>query len=388
MVLLEKTTKLLTKVLVSGGGRCNVTHDCRHVSQLLKHYPRGGKFLRSAFNQFGVPDTIGWFESRGVRLKTEADGRMFPITDNSATIARCLEEQAYKAGVEVHTRQAVTGLHVTDEKPGYRFRLSLSTGDQFYCRTILVATGGSAKPEAYEWLAALGHGIESPVPSLFTFNTPSSPFIDLPGISVSQARVKIAGHKLEEEGPVLLTHWGFSGPAVLRLSAWGARLLHTLQYRFQAQISWVPKYNEEELRQQLAQYQQTHPKRIIAAHPLFSLPQRLWRKLAELAGIQTELRWTDASKKSLNRLVEGLLRTPAEVAGKTTFKEEFVTCGGISLSQVNPDTMESKIVPGLFFAGEVLDIDGITGGFNFQAAWATAHVAGTAMAAVLRQNNR
>ena len=377
VVLLEKTSKLLAKVRVSGGGRCNVTHHCFQVSELLKNYPRGARHLRQPFEQFGVADCIAWFEKRGVQLKTEPDGRMFPVTDTSETILDCLLAEARKTGVQVRTSSSADRLEPTPHAgPNNRFLLHLSNGTTLPCYSVLVATGGNPKAAAYHWLQELGHAIEEPVPSLFTFNVPASGYQALQGVSVAQARVKVAGHKLEAEGPLLVTHWGFSGPAVLRTSAWGARLLHQLNYRFEAQISWVGTQTEEQVRAKLESYRAAHPKRVVATNPLFGLPIRLWKTLSELAGISAEIRWTDLNRKSQNKLLEELVRSPQQVQGKTTFKEEFVTAGGVSLLQVHMGTMQSRLLPGLFFAGEVLDIDGVTGGFNFQAAWATGFVAG------------
>ncbi|UYZ59915.1 BaiN/RdsA family NAD(P)/FAD-dependent oxidoreductase [Hymenobacter latericus] len=378
VILLEKTTKLLSKVRVSGGGRCNVTHHCFSPAQLVQFYPRGGKHLKEPFKQFGAQDTVQWFERRGVRLKTEPDGRMFPVTDSSETVARCLEQAAQRAGVRVLTGTAAERI---EPLAGGGFCLHLSGNQELRVQRLLVATGGNAKSAAYDWLRHLGHSICEPVPSLFTFNVPNSPLKELMGVSVPHARVLLAGEKLEYEGPLLVTHWGVSGPSVLKLSAWGARRLHELQYTGTALVSWVPTYTEESMRQWLQTFRTENGKKIVAANPLFGLPQRLWRTLVEQAGIGAEVRWSELAGKLQNRLLELLLRTPLQVRGKTTFKEEFVTCGGVPLGEIDLKTMESRQVPGLYFAGEVLDIDGITGGFNFQAAWTTGYLAGRAMAA-------
>jgi len=383
VLLLEKSAKLLSKVRVSGGGRCNVTHACESATQLIQHYPRGGRALKEAFQTFGVAETIAWFEKRGVKLKTEADGRMFPTTDSSETIARALEEAARRAGVRIFTRTAAERI---EPLPTGEFRLllqgagSASLGPSLIASQLLIATGGNPKSAAYDWLRDLGHTIAEPVPSLFTFNVPASPLRELPGVSVSHARVTIAGEKLQYEGPLLVTHWGVSGPAVLKLSAWGARRLHELSYHSTALVNWVPAYTDDTLRAWAQQFRLDNGKKQVAAHPQFGLPTRLWRTLAEQAGIGTETRWNEVPAKAQNRLLELLLRTPLQVQGKTTHKEEFVTCGGIPLAEVNFKTMESRRVLGLFFSGEVLDIDGITGGFNFQAAWTTGFLAGSAMA--------
>ena len=383
VILLEKTGKLLSKVRISGGGRCNVTHACDTPTQLAAHYPRGSKPLKAAFQQFGVPETIAWFAKRGVALKTEADGRMFPTTDSSETIARALEDAARRAGVRILTN---TNVEAIEPLADGSFQLTLSGSGAaqhsgiLHARRLLVATGGNPKSANYDWLRALGHTIAEPVPSLFTFNVPQSPLSELMGVSVPQARVVLAGEKLHYEGPLLVTHWGVSGPAVLKLSAWGARRLHELGYVGTALISWVPSFSDETLRAWLQQFRQENGKKTVASNPQFGLPQRLWRNLTEQAGITPDIRWSDLPAKAQNLLLELLLRTSLAVRGKTTYKEEFVTCGGITLAEVDLKTMESRRVPNLYFAGEVLDIDGITGGFNFQAAWTTGFLAGQAMA--------
>ena len=382
VILLEKTGKLLSKVRVSGGGRCNVTHACDTPAQLVAHYPRGNKQLKAAFQQFGVVETIAWFAKRGVPLKTEADGRMFPTTDSSETIAHALEDAARQAGVRILTNTSVEEIQPL---PGGGFRLELSgsgarTGAPLTVARLLIATGGNPKSANYDWLRTLGHTVAEPVPSLFTFNVPQSPLSELMGVSVPQARVVLAGEKLQYEGPLLITHWGVSGPAVLKLSAWGARRLSELGYAGTALINWIPSHTEATLRPWLQGFRQENGKKTVAANPQFGLPQRLWRNLTEQAGIGAEMRWSDLPAKAQNRLLELLLRTALAVRGKTTYKEEFVTCGGIVLEDIDLKTMQSRRVPGLYFAGEVLDIDGITGGFNFQAAWTTGFLAGQALA--------
>jgi predicted Rossmann fold flavoprotein len=378
VLLLEKSNKVLSKVRISGGGRCNVTHSCFENSKLIKYYPRGGKFLLSAFSQFNARDTIQWFESRGVKLKTEADGRMFPVTDSSETIIDCLYGEARRTGVEIWTGKgirAIYPLHHSTDEPSV-FKLTLLDESEIVCDRVLIASGGNPNKASYEWLQIDKHSIISPVPSLFTFNTPLSPYLELAGISLQQCLVKVAGTKLQQTGPVLFTHWGLSGPAILKLSAWGARELHALSYKFTLLINWLPDYNEEKLRLWVQEYREVNLKKTIAANALLGLPLRLWKKLNLQAGISEELRWGELSKKSLNRLIDLLTRSSFEVDGKSTFKDEFVTCGGVSLDDVNMQTMESKHCKGLYFAGEILDIDGVTGGFNFQSAWTTGYIAG------------
>ncbi|QMU31517.1 NAD(P)/FAD-dependent oxidoreductase [Adhaeribacter radiodurans] len=381
VILFEKTNKLLAKVRISGGGRCNVTHHCLNPNQLIQFYPRGGKFLKQPFKEFGAQETVAWFQQRGVRLHTEPDGRMFPDTNDSATIVNCLMSGANKAGVKVETSISVNKIVPlrAPDQPG-EFELQLSDGKALFAHKVLVTTGGGPKIENYQWLQSLGLAIQEPVPSLFTFNVPRSPFQELAGVAVPKVKVKIAGQNLENEGPLLITHWGFSGPAILKLSAWGARVLQQLKYHFTILINWVPEHTEESLRAFLLQHRHDYSRRTVAAHPLFNLPHRLWKAILDLASINDQVKWSDLPAKNQNKLLEHLLRSPFEVRGKTTFKDEFVTCGGLDLNGINPKTMESKQFPGLYFAGEILDIDGITGGFNFQAAWTTAYLAGKAMA--------
>ena len=379
VILLEKTPKLLAKVRISGGGRCNVTQNCFQPHQLSQFYPRGGKFLKAPFKIFGAAETVAWFQQRGVRLHAEADGRMFPVTNNSATIVNCLLAAAQQAKVRVETGRAVEKITPLSSDSHPRYELLLSDGQTLRATKILITTGGAPKPESYAWLRALGFTTQEPVPSLFTFNVPESPLKNLAGIAVPRVKVKIAGEALENEGPLLLTHWGFSGPAVLKLSAWGARRLHALQYQFTVLINWVPEHSEETLREFLRQHRLAFARRTVGAHPLFGLPQRLWQALTNLAGIGEVVKWAELPAKNQNKLLEYLLRAPFAVRGKSTYKDEFVTCGGVDLAEIDALTMESKKRPGIFFAGEVLDIDGITGGFNFQAAWTTGYLAGRAM---------
>jgi hypothetical protein len=312
-----------------------------------------------------------------VRLKTEPDGRMFPITDNSQTIVDCLVAEARAVGVEVRTGWGVKSIH-KDPEMG-TFIITGTDGASLRADRVLVATGGNPNPAAYAWLERLGHRIMSPVPSLFTFNVPASPLLDLAGVSVPEAVVKVSGTKLVQNGPLLVTHWGFSGPAVLKLSAWGARDLAALDYRFEVQVNWVPGKNEDNVRADLSAYRDAHPKQTVTANPLYGLPQRLWKRLVEGAEIAEALRWADLPKKNLNKLVDALVHSTYRVDGKSTYKDEFVTCGGIASGEVDWQTMQSRRCPGLFFAGEILDVDGITGGFNFQNAWTTGYIAGKNM---------
>ena len=367
VILLEKTQKCLSKVRVSGGGRCNVTHHCFDPPELVKYYPRGHQSLRGPFHRFQPQDTIDWFESRGVSLKTESDGRMFPTTDSSETVIRCLTEEANRVGVDLQLGMGVRKIE-HDEKG---FTLHFRGPDKIHCDRLLVATGSSRA--IYEMVEALGHTTTPPVPSLFTFNVPTSPLLDLAGISLDDVQVKIQGTRLEQRGPLLLTHWGFSGPAILKLSAWGARILHDKNYEATMQVNWIPTINHEQAFTLLEKCKREYPLRQISSYCPFPFPKRLWQYFSP------NKRWEEFSNKAMRQLVEKLKGDPYSIEGKTTFKEEFVTCGGVALDEVNLKTMESKKCPGLYFAGEVLDIDGVTGGFNFQNAWTTSWIAGTNM---------
>lgn len=371
--ILEKTGKLLTKVAVSGGGRCNVTHHAPQPAMLTPHYPRGARFLKKVFRVFHAHDTVQWFAARGVPLHAEADGRMFPVTNLSQTIIDCFLHEAARHRIEVFTGQGVERVLITDAS----FDVYTAT-TQWQAQRLLVATGGHAKPEAYGWLQRLGLSVRPPIPSLFTFNDPTRAWASLAGIAVPHATAKIAGTDFTQTGPVLITHWGLSGPAIIKLSAWAAEYLHEKQYTFQLLINWAAA-NEERVRETLEQYRQAHVKRTVARYPLFQLPARLWQKLCAEAAVEPEQPWGALSQKKLNRLVEKTVRSSFSILGKTTYKEEFVTCGGISLDEIDPETLGCKKIPGLYVAGEVLDLDGETGGFNFQAAWSTATVAARGM---------
>ncbi|MFZ1687066.1 MAG: NAD(P)/FAD-dependent oxidoreductase [Flavobacteriales bacterium] len=369
--LLEKSNKLLAKVRVSGGGRCNVTHHLLEPRKLAQRYPRGEKFMKKALAQWSVKDTIAWFEGRGAELKTEEDGRMFPVTDSSQTIVDALVKEAMKTGVEVKLNCGVKS--ITPLASG--FSLILDNSERIEADRVIVTTGGHPKADGYAWLAALGLPIVPPVPSLFTFNLIDKRMAELMGVVAPKAIVRIPALKLEAEGPVLITHWGLSGPAVLRLSAWGARELLAVQYRYIVHVNWIG-LKEEAARIALNAAWETNPKKqAINACP-FELPERLWGYLLDKSGIAATKPCADVGKHDRNRLLDILVNDKHPAQGKTTFKEEFVTAGGVALEAVDPDTLASLAIPGLFFAGEVLDIDGITGGFNFQAAWTTGWIAG------------
>jgi predicted Rossmann fold flavoprotein len=377
VILIEKSDKLLAKVKVSGGGRCNVTHACFEPGLLVQYYPRGHKALRGPFSRFQPKDTVQWFQSRGVALKTESDGRMFPASNSSQTIVDCLLHAATAAGVKIWKQTAITTL----VKNTNHFELQLEGGKNILCDRVLIATGGHPKLSGFDWLAVLGHEISPPVPSLFTFNINDKALHALAGVALEMAKVKIVGTKLENEGPLLITHWGLSGPAILKLSALGARVLSERAYTFAISVSWMPTWSDNAILEKLNALKTSETKKLLHTFSPFQISLRLWHYLILRSGIPSNLRWADLSKKSMHVLAENLLHCNFNVLGKTTFKEEFVTCGGICLNDVNLKTMESLKCPGMYFAGEVLDVDGLTGGFNFQNAWTTGWLAGKAMAA-------
>ena len=381
VVLIEKSNKLLSKVRVSGGGRCNVTHACFSIAEMIQKYPRGEKFLKQAFHHFFTTDTIGWFEKRMVKLKTEPDGRMFPETNSSETIIDCLLQQANRHYVEILMNREIVKIerNSADENT-IAFQLFCKDGTLLEADFICIACGGFHKPEQYNWLTKAGHSFESPVPSLFTFNVPKNPISQLMGISVENAQVKINGTKFSQRGPLLITHWGFSGPAVLKLSAFAAIELSKLSYDFTISINWISDYHEYSVLEKLRLTRNEFAsKKMINKNP-FILPQRLWEYHLQQCGIDPQTRWADLPAKQQNLLSKQLCAQQFHVKGKTTFKEEFVTAGGIKLNEVDANTMQSKIVPHLFFAGEILNVDGITGGFNFQHAWTSGWIAANEIA--------
>lgn len=413
VVIIEKSNQLLAKVKISGGGRCNTTHACFEIDELSKCYPRGERFLKKAFHWFNTNHTINWFKERGVELKTEADGRMFPTTNTSQTIIDCLLKEADKLGVEILMQTQVLSL----EKKEDCWKLLLKKGDENFhylerlceigflpneaiynkseiasgtnlsndtytlnSKFVCLATGGYPKLSQFDWLKNLGHTIEKPVPSLFTFNMPKNSITELMGISVPKVLVKILDSKLQSQGPILITHWGLSGPAILKLSAWGARFLAEKNYQFKISINWIEDYNQETIKQVLQQFRQSLSTQKIEIKNPFGLPNRLWNYFLTKCSFNEDWRWADVSAKAMQQLGQILVNQVFEINGKTTFKEEFVTCGGISLKEVDVNTLQSKLHTNLFFAGEVLDVDGITGGFNFQNAWTTGFIAAKTIA--------
>jgi predicted Rossmann fold flavoprotein len=381
VVVLEKTGKLLSKVAVSGGGRCNVTHLFESQSEMTKQYPRGSAFLKKAFHQFFVKDTISWFSDRGVSLKVESDGRMFPVTDSSQTIIDCFLQEAVRLNVTCRLHANVSQVHVNKteslSEKTKRFSLTLANGDQLHCDWLVVATGGLHHPAGYTWIQSLGHVIEKTVPSLFTVNLQKHPITKLMGVSVADAQVSIPGTRFVERGPVLVTHWGLSGPAVLRLSAWAAFELAERDYKCQVRINWLPDMHEQSVSALLANCRQEKASAKMGNKNPFSLPSRLWEYHLSQVNISTETRWADLKAVQQHALAKQICLEIFEMNGKTTFKEEFVTAGGISLQDVHSHSLESKFQPGLFFAGEVLNIDGVTGGYNFQNAWTSGWIVAT-----------
>jgi len=371
VVLFEKSGQILAKVKISGGGRCNVTNACFDLNLLSKHYPRGERQLRKAFSQFDAQSTVDWFESRGVPLKTYTDNCIFPQANSSQAIIDCLLKEAAKLGVEIKLNSGLRAMQHSDGT----FILSFDDLTQTFDR-IIVATGGQPKISGLEWISKLGLDIVSPVPSLFTFNMPNNPIRELMGNVVEKAVVKIEGTKLEGRGPLLVTHWGMSGPAILQLSAWGARILADKKYQFRIYVNWLNGKSEADFRMDLAKLQKLNADKMLQNANPFPITSKLWLFLIEKHGISPQSRWKELGARPINKLITAMLFDPYNVLGKTTFKEEFVTAGGVALNEIDFKTMQSKQIAGLAFVGELLDIDGITGGFNFQAAWTTGFIAG------------
>jgi len=374
VIIFEKSQKLLAKVKISGGGRCNVTNGCTSISELCKAYPRGGKSLKKAFHVFNTSHTMEWFKSRGVPLVVQEDGCVFPVSNSSQSIIDCFLNEVDRLGIWIKLKTPIKGIKRVNEQLELAF-LEEELQPELFDK-VIIATGGSPKREGLKWLADLNHKIENPVPSLFTFNMPAEPITKLMGVVVENTLVSIQGTKLRSAGPLLVTHWGMSGPAILKLSAFGARILSDKGYNFKIQVNWVNETNNEVVLDLIKSIIQEHSKKLVSNFRPYLLPERLWLFLLEKSNIPLERRWGELGKKSLNKLVNLLTNDVYEVKGKTTFKDEFVTCGGVSLQSVDLNTMESKMCKNLYFAGEILDIDAITGGFNFQAAWTTGFIAG------------
>ena len=375
VTIVEKNNKVLSKVRISGGGRCNVTHACFDINELSTKYPRGQKFVKKAFHWFNTNHTIEWFAQRGVELKTEMDGRMFPLSNTSETIINCLLQEATKYNIDLKLSCDIT--HIT--KKENKFVLT-SPNEIFNADFVCIACGGFPKTSQFDWLTNIGHTIEEPVPSLFTFNMPNNNITSLMGISVSNVNVKIVGSKLQTDGALLITHWGFSGPAVLKLSAWAARELALKKYEFQIAINWLGNITEQNLRDQINDFRETLGSAKVASKNPFELPTRLWQYFLLINNIPENWRWADLPTANKNKLIQTLIAQNFTISGKTTFKEEFVTSGGIQLNEIDVNTMESKKVANLFFSGEIMNVDGITGGFNFQHAWTSGWIAAKAIA--------
>jgi predicted Rossmann fold flavoprotein len=371
VIILEKTTKVLAKVKISGGGRCNVTNNQLDSLVLSKHYPRGENYLKKAFDVFNVQDTFNWFEERGVALKVYPDGCVFPLANDSQVIIDCFTREADRLHIKIEYQAAVQEIQIEKD------HFILKTRDQSYSfDKVIITTGGQPKRNGLEWLEKLGHTIIDPVPSLFTFNMPGNPIAVLMGNVVEKAVVRVEGTKLIGRGPLLVTHWGMSGPAILQLSAWGARVLHDKEYQFAILVNWLDEQKEQEVHALISKTITNQGGKMLGNLNPFPITNRLWHFLVQKCSLSLELRWQDLGSKSINKLINTLINDRYEVSGKTTFKEEFVTAGGIALKDIDIRTMESKIVPGLHFAGELIDLDGITGGYNFQSAWTTGFIAG------------
>jgi predicted Rossmann fold flavoprotein len=380
VTVLEKGPQFLSKVRISGGGRCNVTHACFDPRELAARFPRGERELIGPFTRFQARDTVAWFEGRGVRLKTEDDGRIFPVSDSSETIIQCLVGAARSAGVHLLVHR---GMDRVVKRADAGFELTLSDGESLFCERILLATGGCRTPAAGRVPVTLGHTLEPPVPSLFTFHLKMPWLRELAGISVASVNASVPDSELSECGALLITHGGVSGPVILRLSAWGARELNARDYRFPLRLNWLPDLSPQTIAEEFGMRRRVQPSRFVATTPVSPLPARLWEGLVSASGMQPGTRWTGLSRSAERSLIRQLTSMELPVTGKSLNKEEFVTCGGVRLSEVDFKTMESRISPGLYFAGEVLDIDGITGGFNFQSAWTTGWIAGRAMAGLI-----
>ena len=372
IAVFEKTGKALQKVKASGGGRCNVTHESTDIQELVAFYPRGKQLLKKSLYQFPPQKSIEWFESRGVKLKTEPDGRIFPITDDSQTIIDSIWHEMMRNKVKVFFHKAVESIV---KSPSGSWGLNFSDATSYIADKVLIATGGFPRQEQYQWFKNLGHTVQLPVPSLFTFNIPKHPITELMGVSVPDVMVKIAGTKITAKGPLLITHWGMSGPAILKTSAIAARELANRNYDFQVVINWLKEATDEDLKETIVHLRKEQGKQMVHHKNPFELPKRLWEYLLQKCGINEDTRWGELPATAQNKLTEHLLRDMYAVKGKTTYKEEFVTCGGITLNEINPQTMESRIVKGVYFAGEILDVDGITGGYNFQHAWSSGWIA-------------
>ena len=375
VAILERGAEVLQKVRISGGGRCNVTHAIFEPNELVKFYPRGEKELRGPFHQFCSGDTIEWFEQHGVELKIEADGRMFPVSNSSQTIIDCFLKATQKLGISVLTGQSVQSIFNLEVSGENVWKIETQT-ENYLAEKLILATGSN--PKVWEMLQNFGHAVVSPVPSLFTFNIKDSRIKELPGVA-AQVTVKVKDTKLTSTGPLLITHWGMSGPAILKLSAWGARILHDKNYQFTIYVNWLNDEDTADVEKKLKELKQEHAKKSVSKKSPFEITNRLWESLVLASGIEVETKWADLSKTQLQNLANQLTNATFQVNGKSTFKDEFVTAGGIDLKEINFKTMESKLHKNLYFAGEIVNIDAITGGFNFQNAWTSGFIVASAI---------
>lgn len=373
VTIFEKRKDILSKVKVSGGGRCNLTNSCSDISELIKAYPRGAKFLKKLFHQFNTPDTMRWFESRGVELITYADNCVFPKSQNSQSIIDCLLKECKKLGISIRTQFDLVNINKTESCLDLEFK---NNSNIYSFDKIIITTGGFPRLKMFNWIERLGHKIEAPIPSLFTFTMPNEPVDKLMGIVVENAQTNIQSTKIKACGPLLITHWGMSGPAILKLSSHGAKVLHQMDYNFTLQVNWINKIDNEEIKQEIDQIINAHANKLLYNYRAFNLPDKLWVHILNKIGFDSNKRWSELGKKGINKLTNALINDSYAVEGKTTFKEEFVTCGGVLLNSINNKTLESKVCPNVYFAGEILDIDAITGGYNLQAAWTTGFIAG------------
>lgn len=374
IAILERGRESLSKVRISGGGRCNLTHACFQNSQLVKNYPRGKSFLKKAFNQFSCQDTVDWFNTRGVDTKVESDGRMFPVSNSSQSIIDCLQHETNKAEI-IHSTN-ITAIRYQDAEKEKRFTLSTKSELQYSCQYLMLATGSNER--VWSLLAKLGHTIIPPVPSLFTFHIDDARIRGLQGLSVPSAQVRISGEKINTEGPLLITHWGQSGPAILKLSAFGARVLAEKNYQFEIEVNWTGQ-KQKVISQEIQALAKSEGAKLVQKNGRFTIPSRLWIQICQAAGIQDHMRYRDLNHKNIIKLVAQLCAARFDVSKKSTFKEEFVTAGGVDTTEVDHHSFESKMVPGLYLAGEILNIDAVTGGFNFQAAWTGAYAVSKAL---------
>ena len=377
VVIFEKSHKLLAKVKVSGGGRCNVTNACTSIPKLCVAYPRGGKSLKKPFSVFNTKHTMEWFESRGVALVVQSDDCVFPSSQDSQSIINCFLNEAKRLGIQLVVDCGVQAIQTKNDQIELHFQNETRLPEIF--DKVIVATGGSPKKSGLVWLEMLGHQIENPVPSLFSFNMPDEKITRLMGIVIENTQVNIQGTKIKAKGPLLITHWGMSGPAILKLSSFGARWLNEMNYRFTIQVNWVNEPNAETVFNSLLEIAKEHGQKQLANFRPYGLPERLWLFLLEKTELPLTKRWDELGKKGINKLMTILTNDCYKVTGKSTYKEEFVTCGGVSLKSIDLNTMQSKVVKNIYFAGEILDIDAITGGFNLQAAWTTGFIAGKLM---------